>query len=146
MEAQGEILAFLDDDVILVPSWLKALHVVFRDRDVGLLGGPSLPLYEVEPLSCWQDCPPAAPRKTWKDFLRPIKWKFERERILGKPSEGVRRLAAMARIAGVHFHENQVRNDPSVFEWVMRSDYFDYRLPDGWNSIAGPGQGRSDGG
>ena len=53
-------------------------------------------------------CPPAAPRKTWKDFLRPIKWKFERERILGKPSEGVRRLVAMARIAGVHFHENQV--------------------------------------
>ena len=32
-----------------MPAWLKALHVVFRDRV--LLGGPSLPLYEVEPPS-----------------------------------------------------------------------------------------------
>ena len=32
-------------------------------------------------------CAPAAPRKTWKDFLRATKWKFERERILGKPAK-----------------------------------------------------------
>src|SRR5262245_13770179 len=50
-EAKGEILAFLDDDVLLAPSWLEALRDAFGDPEVMLTGGPSWPHYEVEPPS-----------------------------------------------------------------------------------------------
>ena len=48
-EAQGEILAYLDDDVILSPSWLDGLVDAFSNPEVVLVGGPSLPEYEVAP-------------------------------------------------------------------------------------------------
>ena len=50
-EAQGDILAFLDDDVLLAPSWLEALDDAFGDPEVMLTGGPVWPHYEVEPPS-----------------------------------------------------------------------------------------------
>ena len=53
-EARGEILAYLDDDILITPSWLGALCEAFRDRSVTLAGGPSLPQYEVAPPS-WLD-------------------------------------------------------------------------------------------
>ena len=65
--------------------------------------------------------------------MRPAKWKVERELIVRRPSaEGVRRLMARSHFAGVQFHRNEVRNDPKLLDWVLREDYFDYRLPDGW--------------
>src|SRR6516165_4888936 len=48
-EARGEILAFLDDDVLLFPSWLEALDDAFNDPQVVLAGGPTSPSYEAEP-------------------------------------------------------------------------------------------------
>src|SRR5262249_40410027 len=48
-EAHGEILSFLDDDVLLAPSWLGALQEAFADPSVVLVGGPSWPRFEVEP-------------------------------------------------------------------------------------------------
>jgi GT2 family glycosyltransferase len=48
-EADGEILAFLDDDVILSPGWLEGLRGSFRDSSVALVGGPSLPRFEGPP-------------------------------------------------------------------------------------------------
>jgi len=251
-EAQGEILTFLDDDVLLAPSWLEALKDAFSDPDVMLVGGPSFPRYEVEPPSwlagqwvefeggrrcnplslidfgrakkevdatyVWglnfsirrtafetckgfhPDCIPkplqryqgdgetglaekikrrglktlyhpgvalqhfipalrltpesfeqrgfyngvcssysnirstqAVPPRSWKDRLRPIKRKFERERILRNPTtEDIRRLYAQAYLAGFQFHQDEVRNDEKLLEWVLRPDYFDYRLPQGW--------------
>jgi glycosyltransferase involved in cell wall biosynthesis len=59
-EAQGEILAYLDDDVLLGPTWLEALEDAFGDPRVGLVGGPSLPHYEVDP--------PPWLGKLWWDF------------------------------------------------------------------------------
>src|SRR5262249_41009809 len=50
-ETQGEILGFLDGDVLLAPSWLEALDDAFRDPEVMLTGGPTSPHYEVEPPS-----------------------------------------------------------------------------------------------
>ena len=49
--ARGNILAFLDDDVLLAPSWLEALSDAFGDPEVMLTGGPTRPHYEVEPPS-----------------------------------------------------------------------------------------------
>ena len=44
-EAAGEIIAFLDDDVVCEPSWLPAVRAAFAGRgDPHLLTGPILPL------------------------------------------------------------------------------------------------------
>jgi glycosyltransferase involved in cell wall biosynthesis len=48
-ESRAEILAYLDDDVLLNPSWWEGLQDAFRDPHVVLAGGPSLPEYEVSP-------------------------------------------------------------------------------------------------
>jgi glycosyltransferase involved in cell wall biosynthesis len=48
-EAVNEILTFVDDDILADPGWLKAIVKTFEDPSVHLVGGPSLPLYEVDP-------------------------------------------------------------------------------------------------
>jgi len=43
-EARGEIVAFLDDDALAPPGWLRALATVFAlDPEVGVCGGPIVP-------------------------------------------------------------------------------------------------------
>jgi glucosyl-dolichyl phosphate glucuronosyltransferase len=66
-EAQGDILAYLDDDVLLASSWLEGLRDGFRDPAVVLVGGPSRPQF---------DCDPPA----WLDALW---WEFEGGQALG---------------------------------------------------------------
>jgi glycosyltransferase involved in cell wall biosynthesis len=46
LDSSGDICVFLDDDVLLGPNWLGALADAFRDPAVGMVGGPSRPLYE----------------------------------------------------------------------------------------------------
>lgn len=33
---------------------------------------------------------------------------------------------------GYAYHQSEVRRDPKLLAWVLREDYWDYRLPDGW--------------
>lgn len=74
---------------------------------------------------------PAA--RHWKDALRPLKRRYERMRVLSKPSaRGVRQLMHQAHAAGYRYHQEKVRQDPKLLEWVLKPDYFDYRLPLGW--------------
>jgi glycosyltransferase involved in cell wall biosynthesis len=54
-EAQGEILAYLDDDVVLSASWFDGLVDAFSKPEVALVGGPSLPEYENTPPE-WLEC------------------------------------------------------------------------------------------
>jgi glucosyl-dolichyl phosphate glucuronosyltransferase len=54
-EARGEILCYLDDDVIIDPSWIGAIKEAFQDPEVVLVGGPSRALYEIEPPSWVED-------------------------------------------------------------------------------------------
>jgi hypothetical protein len=254
-------LAFLDDDVLLTPSWLEALDDVFGDPEVMLAGGPVCAHYEVEPppwlggmwiefdkgtrvlgelslvdlgptrrevdplyipggncairKAALQACggfhPDGVPKrllryrgdgeiglalkikarnlkalyhpgaavkhvipvsrltpesfeqkgfyqgvsnsytkirrngflpartKSWKDLVRPVKWKYERESLLRNPTaDAVQFLVARAHSAGSWFHEYEVRKDPKLLDWVLKSDYFDYRLPDGWESRLNP--------
>ena len=256
-EAKGEILAYLDDDTVLAPTWLEALEDAFRDPKVVLIGGPSTPLFDkdppfwlqdfwtdieggrhcgwlsliecgnairpVDPLYIWglnfsirkktleqcggfhPDCIPKPLQRyqgdgetglankikdagltclyhpglavkhviptarltpasfeqrafyqgvcdsftqirrdrrvpierqyLWKDLLRRTKWRLERNGIQRRPlAEGVRWLTARAHLAGIRFHQSEVRNDPRLLDWVLRQNYFDYRLPDGWRS------------
>ena len=48
--ARGEMLAFIDDDIVVSPGWLMAFHEAARTGDAGLLAG------RIEPL--WQSPPP----------------------------------------------------------------------------------------
>jgi glucosyl-dolichyl phosphate glucuronosyltransferase len=44
--ASGEFVAFLDDDAVADPSWLKGLRAVLEDETVAGVGGVSLPNWE----------------------------------------------------------------------------------------------------
>jgi glycosyltransferase involved in cell wall biosynthesis len=49
LEAQGDILTFVDDDIEADPNWLQAIHSSFDDPTVQLVGGRNLPKYETDP-------------------------------------------------------------------------------------------------
>lgn len=49
LEAKGDILVFVDDDIEAAPGWLQAIVDTFADPSVQLVGGRNLPRYEVEP-------------------------------------------------------------------------------------------------
>jgi len=259
-EAQGEILAFLDDDVLLTPGWLGALHEAFADPGIVLVGGPSRPRFEVEPphwlAGLWsrfdEGCycsalslidfgssikphdarfvwglnysirrtafqeyggfnpdafpkklqrysgdgesglswkikdqglrvlyhpgaavthvipasrltpeyleqraffqgvtdsyteirrerqVPPAPARSWKDRFRPTRWRVERMLLLHNPAiKRIRRLMASAHYHGVQFHRKEVRQDPTLLKWILRDNYFDYKLPAGWEVFLG---------
>lgn len=48
-ESRGEILCYMDDDSFVSKSWLVGIEEAFKDKDVALVGGPCLPLYESKP-------------------------------------------------------------------------------------------------
>ena len=47
--ALGEIHVFIDDDITVPETWLEIIVDSFSDPQLALLGGKSLPLFEVEP-------------------------------------------------------------------------------------------------
>jgi glucosyl-dolichyl phosphate glucuronosyltransferase len=49
LEADSELLVFIDDDVDVAAGWLSAILDGFNDPKVHLLGGRNLPRYEVDP-------------------------------------------------------------------------------------------------
>lgn len=49
LEAKGEILVFVDDDIEADKGWLKAIVETFAYPTVQLVGGRNLPKYEVQP-------------------------------------------------------------------------------------------------
>lgn len=51
--AQGDIIAFLDDDAVAEPGWLEALARRFADPDVLGVGGLTLPAWETERPVWW---------------------------------------------------------------------------------------------
>jgi glucosyl-dolichyl phosphate glucuronosyltransferase len=76
---------------------------------------------------------PTMPRRSWRDLVRPAKWKLERDLILRKPTaEGVQTLIARSHLTGMRFHRSEVCRDRKLLDWVLKENYFDYRLPDGW--------------
>jgi glucosyl-dolichyl phosphate glucuronosyltransferase len=44
-EARGDILVYIDDDVQVSAAWLRAILAAFGDEQVGIAGGPSIPLF-----------------------------------------------------------------------------------------------------
>ena len=74
---------------------------------------------------------------SWKDSFRVIKRSLV-EAVRRDRSElgEVRARTGKAYRAGYRFHQDEVRRDPKLLEWVLRKDYWDYRLPDGWERWA----------
>jgi len=52
--AQGEILVYIDDDVIVPAGWLEAMLKPYADPHVACVGGKTLPKWEAEP-PAWLD-------------------------------------------------------------------------------------------
>jgi hypothetical protein len=72
-----------------------------------------------------------------EDLLWPAKWSLERKMLLRHPTaEGIRQLMTRSHVDGMQFHQNAVREDPQLLEWVVRDNYFDCTLPPGWESYA----------
>ncbi len=44
--AQGELIAFIDDDAYPAPDWLEKARAIFQDPSIGAVGGPSLVPHE----------------------------------------------------------------------------------------------------
>jgi len=53
-EARGDVLAYVDDDVLAPPDWLRALIEPFSDSAVAIVGGPVHPNWEATPPT-WLD-------------------------------------------------------------------------------------------
>jgi len=47
-QAKGDLLIYVDDDIIASPTWLKAIVKPFENPDVGCVGGKVLPQWEAE--------------------------------------------------------------------------------------------------
>ena len=52
--ARGEILVFVDDDIVATPGWLNAIDETFQDPSIALVGGRVLPRWE-EKVPDWVD-------------------------------------------------------------------------------------------
>jgi glycosyltransferase involved in cell wall biosynthesis len=48
-EAKGEIIAYVDDDVVFTPDWIEGILECFSDPNVALCGGPTTPLFFASP-------------------------------------------------------------------------------------------------
>jgi glucosyl-dolichyl phosphate glucuronosyltransferase len=251
LEAHGDLLVFLDDDVLLAPTWMEALRDAFSNPSTVLVGGPSEPRFEIDPppwmaalwhesnnmrslswlslidqgsekkrtdpclilglnyairrdtlLVCGGFHPDIVPtalqryqgdgetglslkikarglgalyhpnlavthlipssrltleafqhraffqgvcdsytvirrdgavsadgRRFLRDMLRPLKRRLQELSSGRDDADAVGRRLRDAYTSGFAFHQNEVRNDPQLLEWVLRPDYWDYRLP-----------------
>jgi glucosyl-dolichyl phosphate glucuronosyltransferase len=60
-EALGDLLSFIDDDIIADKNWLQSINYSFVDETISLVGGKNIPKFEIEPPSWisdfWQPTP-----------------------------------------------------------------------------------------
>jgi len=67
---------------------------------------------------------------SWQDALRPIKWFLEAAHAKNIEIYRIKSLTDQAYRAGFQFHQESIREDPSLLEWVLRKHYWDYRFPE----------------
>jgi glycosyltransferase involved in cell wall biosynthesis len=53
-EANGDVVAYVDDDVVFTSQWLEGILDGFSDQSVALCGGPTTPLF-LSPPPAWLD-------------------------------------------------------------------------------------------
>jgi len=52
-EAEGDIIAFVDDDTLLYPDWAEEMVKTYEDDSVIGVTGPAIPLWEDESAASW---------------------------------------------------------------------------------------------
>lgn len=70
-EAQGEYVAFLDDDMVVSPLWLTQLMSGFKDENVAGVGSTNLTYPDANPLTQYSDYRELA-RKPFRDETREV--------------------------------------------------------------------------
>ncbi len=68
---------------------------------------------------------------SWNEPLRRIKRSLFGA-VRGMKRTKIQRQVAKSYMAGYRFHREEAKKDPRLLEWVLRRDYWDYRLPEGW--------------
>lgn len=72
-------------------------------------------------------------RSSWTMPFREIKRSIERKMpVVTQTHEAVLKRTTAAYYAGFRFHQSEVARDPRLLDWVLRENYIDYHLPDGW--------------
>lgn len=102
IEGKGEIIVFIDDDVIAPPGWLEAICAPFSDPQIGAVGGKTLPQWDAPPPDWVKHVPEDyfslldlgdAPRDMqWPETPYGCNMAFRRELVLtlgGFPPDGV---------------------------------------------------------
>jgi glycosyltransferase involved in cell wall biosynthesis len=73
LEAEGELLVFVDDDIEATSGWLQAIFDTFKSPRVQLVGGRNLPKFEVRPpawlQSFWEVAHNGGCSCTWLSLL-----------------------------------------------------------------------------
>jgi len=60
--SRSELLVYADDDIRAFPTWLEGMVDAFRDLNVGLVGGNSLPEFDASPPVWWEQLKEKSPR------------------------------------------------------------------------------------
>jgi glycosyltransferase involved in cell wall biosynthesis len=70
-------------------------------------------------------------RRIANRIIRPFKYLKRQPSLMTETAElaAIRQRLHRAYQAGYKFHQNAVRNSPELLSWVLRHDYWDYRLP-----------------
>jgi len=73
--AEGDIIAYLDDDAIAASNWIERITVAFRESasKVAVIGGKTLPL--------WESPPPNWLNKRFTNYLSIIDWGPEQRKL-----------------------------------------------------------------
>ncbi len=73
-------------------------------------------------------------RMNWKAPLRMVKNRIEmvlnsKKPIPADPYQEIKDRVRAAHDSGYQYHQDEVRNDPALLEWVLKPDYWDGRIP-----------------
>ena len=66
---------------------------------------------------------------SWRTPFKICNLLKERIRQKYSPYTEIKKRTDEAYKAGFAFHQNEVANDPELLKWVLKENYFDYRLP-----------------
>lgn len=78
---------------------------------------------------------PAAPKSRPIDLARRIKWQVEEPFLMrGRSSADIHKLLTRSYIKGRKYHEGEIRRDPRLLDWILKANYGDGSLPEGWRT------------
>lgn len=68
-------------------------------------------------------------KKIWRFFYWNSRFVIKKIKDIRDPYSDIKGQVATAQQAGFKFHQDEVARDPELLEWVLKENYFDYKLP-----------------